>query len=174
MARVCATAVYSAAHGRVSLSPSLALAIAALTRVSRTGHAPPRSTRAALYGEQCATCHGADGRGLNGPNLTTLFAAGGTDDRVLQTIRNGVPGSIMPPSTRHRRRDPRDRRLLKVLATPPPSSAAYVRPNPNADRVTLTTNDGREIHGERKNEDAFSIQIARARRTAAGLLQVDR
>ena len=77
----------------------------------------------------------------------------------MQIIRNGVPGSIMPAS---RNTDDEIRAIvgyLKVLATPPPSSAAYVRPNPNADLVTLTTSDGRVIHGERKNEDAFSIQI---------------
>lgn len=112
-----------------------------------------------LFGEQCATCHGADGRGLNGPNLTTLVASPGSDERVMQIIRNGVPGSIMPPS---RNSDDEIRAIvayLKVLATPPPSSAAYVRPNPNAERVTLTLADGRVVHGERKNEDAFSIQV---------------
>ena len=31
---------------------------------------------AALYGEACASCHGADGKGLNGPNLTALVSAG--------------------------------------------------------------------------------------------------
>ena len=112
-----------------------------------------------LFGEQCATCHGADGRGLNGPSLVNLFASGANDDRVLQIIRNGVPGSIMPAS---RDSDDEIRAVigyLKVLATPPSSSASYVRPNPNADLVTLTTVDGRVIHGERRNEDAFSIQI---------------
>ena len=112
-----------------------------------------------LFGEQCASCHGADARGLNGPTLTNLFTSG-NDDRVVQIIRNGVPGSIMAAS---RNTDDEIRAIvgyLKVLASPPPSSAAYVRPNPNADLVTLTTNDGRVIHGERKNEDAFSIQIA--------------
>ena len=112
-----------------------------------------------LFGEQCAACHGADGRGLNGPNLTNLFTSGGNDDRVAQIIRNGVPGSIMPAS---RNSDDEIRAIvgyLKELATPPPSSAAYLRANPNANLVTLTTIDGRVIHGERKNEDAFSIQI---------------
>jgi mono/diheme cytochrome c family protein len=36
-----------------------------------TAFAAAQDTRAgaALYGEQCATCHGADARGLNGPDL---------------------------------------------------------------------------------------------------------
>ena len=50
---------------------------------------------------------------------------------------------------------------LKALATPPPAVRGLwtaERPTPIA--ITLITNDGREIHGERRNEDAFSIQIA--------------
>ena len=79
----------------------------------------------------------------------------------LQIIRNGVPGSVMPAS---RDTDDEIRAIvgyLKSARHPPPSSAGLsARPTPNADLVTLTTNDGRVIHGERRNEDAFSIQIA--------------
>jgi putative heme-binding domain-containing protein len=56
---------------------------------------------AGLFRERCAECHGADAKGERGPNLTGLWtadASGTTDDRVFQTIRLGVPGSIMPPS----------------------------------------------------------------------------
>ena len=141
-----------------SLTPSLSLQRASPAQTTSAGSQINQGR--SLFGEQCASCHGADGRGLNGPNLTNLFtSSGGSDERVVQIIRNGVPGSIMPAS---RNSDDEIRAIvgyLKVLATPPPSSAAYMRPNPNADLVTLTTNDGRVIHGERKNEDAFSIQI---------------
>ena len=122
--------------------------------------ASAQQSGAALYGEACATCHGADGRGLNGPSLIALVGGGRADDRILHTMRTGVPGSIMPPSTAS---DAELRAILgylKALATPPPASAVYSRPAPNADAITLITNDGREIHGERRNEDAFSIQIA--------------
>ena len=130
-----------------------------LIAVSVDGQSPAVSG-AALYGEACATCHGADARGLNGPNLVALVTAKHPDDRLLQTMRTGVPGSIMPPSTAS---DAELRAILgyiKALATPPPASAVYARPAANVDAVTLVTNDGREIHGERRNEDAFSIQIA--------------
>jgi putative heme-binding domain-containing protein len=56
---------------------------------------------AALYRERCAECHGADAKGERGPNLTGLLIAdvgGAMAERVFQTIRTGVPGSIMPPS----------------------------------------------------------------------------
>lgn len=52
-----------------------------------------------LYGQRCADCHGADGAGFTGPNLTGLWVSGQSDDQVFRTIRFGRPGSIMPPST---------------------------------------------------------------------------
>ncbi|MBM3807183.1 MAG: PQQ-dependent dehydrogenase, methanol/ethanol family [Acidimicrobiia bacterium] len=113
----------------------------------------------ALFGEQCATCHGADARGLNGPNLLTVVTAAGGEARARHIIRNGVPGSIMSASRGSDDEIAAIVAYLKMLATPPTSSAAYLRPGANADLVTLTLHDGRVIPGERKNEDAFSIQI---------------
>jgi putative heme-binding domain-containing protein len=63
----------------------------------------PRAAAAggSLFRAQCATCHGADARGIAGiqaPDLTQLWSQPGkTDESVFQTIRNGVAGSIMPP-----------------------------------------------------------------------------
>jgi cytochrome c oxidase cbb3-type subunit 3 len=54
---------------------------------------------AAMFRERCADCHGPDARGVSGPDLTRLWTSGGSDERVFQTIRSGVSGSIMPPST---------------------------------------------------------------------------
>ena len=59
----------------------------------------PARIGATLYAARCADCHGADATGVRGPDLTRLWGAGATDDRVFQTIRQGVPGSIMPAST---------------------------------------------------------------------------
>lgn len=62
-----------------------------------------RAVRAggALFRAQCATCHGADGRGIesiDAPDLRLMWARDGVDDEyVFTTIRDGVPGSIMPP-----------------------------------------------------------------------------
>ena len=78
----------------------------------------------------------------------------------MQTIRRGVSGS-MPASTAT---DEEVRAILahlKALTALPPPSERDGRPHADpATRVTLITNDGRQIHGERRNEDAFSIQIA--------------
>ncbi|MDO8677951.1 MAG: PQQ-dependent dehydrogenase, methanol/ethanol family [Acidobacteriota bacterium] len=136
------------------------------------GQVSAQTTGAALYGEACAACHGADGKGLNGPNLTTLWTSGATDDRVLQTIRQGVPGSIMPPSTAS---DGELRAIishLKSLAAAPAASPARTAAE-RAPQVTLVTHDGRQIRGERRNEDAFSIQIADPRGRLQGFLKTE-
>ena len=54
---------------------------------------------AALYGARCAECHGTDGKGVGGHDLTRLWSTGATDERVFQLIRDGVPNTIMPSST---------------------------------------------------------------------------
>ena len=51
----------------------------------------------AIFRARCAGCHGLDGRGLTGPDLTGLLAAGATDAQLFQIVRRGVPGSEMPP-----------------------------------------------------------------------------
>jgi putative heme-binding domain-containing protein len=53
----------------------------------------------ALFRERCADCHGADAKGVSGPDLTRLWTTEASDERVFQTIRSGVPGSIMPSSS---------------------------------------------------------------------------
>ena len=61
--------------------------------------------------------------------------------------------------------------LLKRLAAPRDADGGtpVAEPPPG---VTLVIRDGRSIRGERRNEDAFSIQIAEKQRTAARLQQV--
>jgi putative heme-binding domain-containing protein len=58
----------------------------------------PAAIRAgrALFANRCAECHGADAKGLNGPDLTALWASGIRDERVFEAIREGIAGSIMP------------------------------------------------------------------------------
>ena len=63
----------------------------------------PRATRigGSLFRAQCATCHGADARGIesiDAPDLTLMYTREGVNDQtVFQVIREGIPGSIMPP-----------------------------------------------------------------------------
>jgi cytochrome c oxidase cbb3-type subunit 3 len=51
-----------------------------------------------LYQTRCASCHGAEGQGGIGPNLTdNYWIHGGKPAQVLATITNGVGDKGMPP-----------------------------------------------------------------------------
>ena len=65
----------------------------------RAGDPNAAQAGGALFRERCADCHGADAKGGRGPDLTRLWTADGADEKAFQTIRNGIPGSIMPPTT---------------------------------------------------------------------------
>jgi len=47
----------------------------------------------------CSYCHANDGTGGRGANLTLgEYRFGGSDVQLFETIRNGIPGSDMPPT----------------------------------------------------------------------------
>jgi putative heme-binding domain-containing protein len=47
----------------------------------------------------CAYCHSNDGTGGRGANLTLgEYRFGGSDAQLFETIRNGIPGTDMPPT----------------------------------------------------------------------------
>jgi putative heme-binding domain-containing protein len=64
----------------------------------REGDPSAIRTGTARFQLVCAECHGIDAKGVFGPDLTTLWASGLSDDRIFRTIRQGVPGSSMPAS----------------------------------------------------------------------------
>jgi len=80
------------------------------------GNAEGISNGKAMFRTRCAGCHGPDAHGYLGPDLTGFWAAGGTDDRMFDIVRRGVPGTEMPPS------DP-----LRVLDKDIWQTLAYVR-----------------------------------------------
>jgi putative heme-binding domain-containing protein len=84
------------------------------------GDAAAISAGATLFGTRCSECHGADAKGLAGPDLTLLWQAGVSDARVLEIIRSGVPDTIMPPSTADDRENWAIVAYLKSLSTVPP------------------------------------------------------
>ncbi len=63
----------------------------------------PRAVLAggALFRAQCATCHGADGKGIvsiDAPDLSLMWTRDGVNDEyVFNVVRDGISGSIMPP-----------------------------------------------------------------------------
>ncbi len=80
------------------------------------GNAQAINNGKAMFRTRCAGCHGPDARGYLGPDLTGYWAAGGTDNRMFDIVRSGVPGTEMPPS------DP-----LRVLDKDIWQTLAYVR-----------------------------------------------
>jgi mono/diheme cytochrome c family protein len=75
---------------------SLALSAAVLTGAdpAPAGAAPPGQLTFATY---CAVCHGPEGAGLVGPNLTdNIFLHGGRREDILLVITKGVDGKGMP------------------------------------------------------------------------------
>ena len=54
---------------------------------------------AKLYMQSCGGCHGPDGIGGRGPNLVRQLQSHQLkDDELFAAIRNGVPGTDMPPT----------------------------------------------------------------------------
>src|SRR5215212_3192240 len=48
------------------------------------------------YRVRCADCHGLDGRGVRGPDITQVWNSGRPDEGLFKTVRAGVPNSEMP------------------------------------------------------------------------------
>ncbi len=56
-----------------------------------------RASGKAVFAQNCAVCHKADGSGLIGPNLTDrAWIHGGAPDKVFATINDGVAAKGMP------------------------------------------------------------------------------
>jgi putative heme-binding domain-containing protein len=81
-----------------ALTLSFLLAAQPQTRNPRAGDPAAVQAGGALFRERCADCHGADAKGVRGPDLTGLWTSDAADARAFQIIRAGVPGSIMPPT----------------------------------------------------------------------------
>src|ERR1700726_2228804 len=84
-----------------AMALSAAPLVVAQNRPGNPREGDPAAVRAGgtLFRERCAECHGADAKGVQGHDLTRLWSSGATDERVFQTIRSGVPNTIMPSSS---------------------------------------------------------------------------
>ena len=78
----------------------IAVPLPAGAQLSNPFEGDARAIRAGerLYANRCAACHGADGKGATGPDVTMLWLEGTNDETVFDTIREGVDGAVMPPS----------------------------------------------------------------------------
>ena len=134
----------------------------------------PRAARAGgvLFRSQCATCHGGDAKGITGieaPDLTLIWAAvGTTDERVFQTIRNGVPGSIMPA---HGFTDPETWMLVSYLRSVAATGATEVSGDAVRGSGLFLSNCARchRVRGEGGSLGPDLSQIT-SRRSAAALV----
>jgi cytochrome c oxidase cbb3-type subunit III len=99
------------------------------------GNAFAISNGGAMFRNRCAGCHGPDAHGYLGPDLTGFWGAGGTDDRMFDIVRRGVPGTEMIGA------DPQrvlDKEIWQVLA--------YIR---TLSAVPAVTPTGDAANGER-------------------------
>jgi putative heme-binding domain-containing protein len=62
---------------------------------------------------RCADCHGTDGRGVRGPDITQVWSSGRSDEGLFKLVRSGIPGSEMPAFIAPRTSD---REVWQVLA----------------------------------------------------------
>ena len=70
---------------------------------------------------RCADCHGTDGRGVRGPDITQVWSTGRSDEGLFKIVRSGVPGSEMPAFIAPRTSDREVWQILaylRTLATP--------------------------------------------------------
>jgi mono/diheme cytochrome c family protein len=72
----------------------------AAAEVPQVPAAAAQGTGAAIFRQQCSSCHGADGKGLSGsstPDLTNFRARSGVPtQRIVDAITNGRSGTAMP------------------------------------------------------------------------------
>jgi putative heme-binding domain-containing protein len=76
------------------------------------------------YRQRCADCHGTDGRGVRGPDITQIWSSGRTDQGLFKTIRSGVSGTEMPAFSAPRTSDREIWQMLayvRTLAAPAPA-----------------------------------------------------
>src|SRR5262245_50233715 len=99
------------------------------------GNAQAISNGKAMFRTRCAGCHGPDARGYLGPDLTGFWAAGGTDGRMFDIVRRGVPGTEMIGAVSQR---VLDKEMWQVLA--------YVR---TLGAVPPASQTGDAVNGER-------------------------
>jgi cytochrome c oxidase cbb3-type subunit 3 len=165
----------------ISFSPAGGLAAVAQDRAERPaknpleGNALAISNGAAMFRNRCAGCHGPDAHGFLGPDLTGFWSNGGTDDRMFDIVRRGVPGTEMIAADPLRVLD-KDiwqvlayvRTLGAVSATPPTGDPA------NGERIFRASCTGCHMvngRGGQLGPDLSRIGSARPRAGLAGKLR---
>jgi cytochrome c oxidase cbb3-type subunit III len=141
------------------------------TRNPLEGQAQAISNGAAMFRNRCAGCHGPDARGYLGPDLTGFWAAGGTDARMFDIVRRGVPGTDMVGA------DPQrvlDKDIWQTLAYVRTLSAVPMSPSTgdaaNGERIFRTNCNGCHRVDGRGGQLGPDLSRIGAARPRAGLL----
>ncbi|MES1261640.1 MAG: c-type cytochrome, partial [Acidobacteriota bacterium] len=91
---VCVRALVKAG---ICLAAGMASCLGQQTGRNSFDTAEGREQGRALFQTHCAYCHGAQGEGGRGADLTAgVYRHGGSDGELYATIRNGIPGTEMP------------------------------------------------------------------------------
>jgi putative heme-binding domain-containing protein len=125
-----------AARLESSLASLAAALFACATLVGQSKDAPERNPfqptpeniqeGMVAFRANCAYCHGMDARGMRGPDLTSVYGRGATEESIYRTVRRGVPGTEMPPASVFLQ-EPDTWKVvmyLRTLNVPPPKETA--------------------------------------------------
>jgi putative heme-binding domain-containing protein len=139
---------------------------AALSSAPAFSQAPPSDVAAGAgtYRIYCSECHGREGRGGRGPDLTSgRWTHGSTDTDIANVISKGVPGTAMPPWGH----DFDDNAIHQLVAFVRSLNAggAPVRPTGNPER-------GREIFWGKGNCGACHMVSGRGGRLGPELTRI--
>lgn len=98
----------------ILLIAASALAATLLRGDDRVAHAQEEPTQEGLdlFGAHCATCHGAEGRGIEGQGPNIQDASPALIDFVIRTGRMPLPSPDAPSIRREPRLDDRERRAI--------------------------------------------------------------
>ena len=119
-----------------------------------------------LFRARCADCHGMDGTGVRGPDITRVWITGRTDEGLFKTIKGGVPGTEMPANPRIQDHEAWQLlAYLRTLAAPVPTET----PRGNADngemvfRAQCAACHRVDGAGGRLGPDLSRVGVARSR-----------
>jgi len=125
----------TSARPRACLTGVMAALFAGATLLAQSNDAPernpfqptPETIREGMvaFRANCAYCHGMDARGMRGPDLTSVYGKGATEESLYRTVRRGVPGTEMPAASVFLQ-EPDTWKVvmyLRTLNVPPPTEA---------------------------------------------------
>jgi putative heme-binding domain-containing protein len=100
------------------------LAAAGTLLVAQHGYTPGDVEEGGqLFIENCAICHGPEGDAVPRVNLASgKFRHGSSDEELSQTIKNGIPGTAMPPGNFHEHQLTALIAYLRSMSAAPPET----------------------------------------------------